>query len=201
MARGFTYAPINDPAVEEASSPGLPKERILELAESRNALVRAAVAGREDCPFGLMATLAHDFHADVRAALARNPRLLHSVLEYLARDKSVDVLLALTQNPATGLDILDPLVGHRKREVSRAAAAAIDAHHERAAGEDSHTPELRDKVFEEAAARRAAALAQASVEGALEGAIAAVAAAPPEPAPAPRVRTAPVRGFKPPVDA
>lgn len=198
MARGFNYAPINDPLVEEASAPGLAKERIVELADSRNALVRGAIAGREDCPFGLMASLAHDFTADVRAALARNPRLLHSVMEHLARDKSVDVLVALTQNPAVTADVLDGMVGHRKRDVAQAAAGALDAIRSRQSSEDAHTPELRDRVFEQAAARRAEALAAATAETAIEGAIAAVAADPP---PEPRVRTAPVRGFKPPVDA
>ncbi|MDN4478128.1 hypothetical protein QQX10_09595 [Demequina sp. SYSU T00039] len=201
MARGFNYAPINDPLVDEAASPGLAKDRILALADSRNALVRSTIAAREDCPFGLMASMAHDFSSDVRAALARNPRLLHSVMEHLSRDKSVDVLVALTENPSVTSEILDALVGHRKRDVQQAAASAMDALRTRQASEDAHTPELRDRVFEQAAARRAEALAAASTEGALEGAIAAVAADPPEAEPEVRVRTAPVRGFKPPIEA
>ena len=201
MARGFNYAPINDPLVDEAGGAELAGARMRELAESRNTMVRAAIAAREDCPFGLMASLAHDFHADVRQALARNPRLLHSVMEYLARDKSVEVLVALASNPAVTADVLDTLVGHRKRDVAAAAAVALEAMRTQKDSADSHTPELRDRVFDQAAARRAETLAAASVEGALEQAIADVAAAPPALAEPPRVRTAPVRGFLPPIDA
>jgi len=195
MARGFNYAPGASAEVEEASRDGLGKERLTELGGSRNPVVREAVAARPDCPLGMMVTLAHDHAAPVRAAIAGNPRVLRSVLEYLARDRQVDVLVAVAGNPGTPAEVLDALAGHRKREVSNAAVAALDARAVRVEGEQQRMPELRDRVFEESEARRAA-LADGEP-----------AAVPDEPAPAPAAelpvrptRTAPVRGFRPPVD-
>ena len=71
------------------------------------------------------------------------------------------------------------------------------------AAADAHTPELRDRVFDQAAARRAEALAAAAADSAIEQAIADVAASPPGSVPeaTARVRTAPVRGYLPPVEA
>lgn len=182
MARGFNYAPGASAEVEEAGTPGLDKDRIRELAYSRNVLVREAIARREDCPLGLMAQLVHDHDAKVRAALGANPRLLGSVVEHLARDRHVEVLLALCTNPATSGEVLEHLMVHKKADVRQAAAAALEARVPSAAGEDAHTPELRDRVFETAREVRTA-VPERQEEHVV------------------RVRTAPVRGFTPPVDA
>ncbi len=205
MARGFSYAPGASVEVDEASTPGLTKERIQELGGSRNALVREAVAAREDCPFGLMVTLAHDHVVPVRAAMAANPKVLHSILDYLSHDRQVAVLCAVAGNPSAGQDILEALAAHRKGEVRGAAAAALDARAARTEVAD-HTPELRDRVFEESQARREAMLAQAaesSLEAAADEAMEAAepAADAAEPLPSRPTRSAPVRGFRPPVDA
>ncbi|WP_062517600.1 hypothetical protein [Demequina gelatinilytica] len=187
MARGFNYAPGTSDEVEEAASADLSKERMQELGSSRNAVVRETLAGRPDCPFGLMVTLAHDSAAPVRCALAANPRVLHSLLENLARDKQESVLLAVARNPVTGAELLDALAGSRKESVRAAAVAALDARDRSGRADARDTPELRDRVFEESHARREAMLAAAMVPAE------PVTAAAPRP-----VRTAPVRGFLPP---
>ncbi|WP_062303322.1 hypothetical protein [Demequina subtropica] len=187
MARGFNYAPGTSEEVEEAAAPDLSKERVQELGGSRNAVVRETVAGRPDCPFGVMVALAHDSAAPVRAALAANPRVLHSLLESLARDRQESVLLAVARNPVATADMLDALAGSRKESVRAAAVAALDARDRAGGARARDTSELRDRVFEESQARREAMLASA------------VAPAEPVVAAAPRpVRTAPVRGFLPP---
>ncbi|WP_062293921.1 hypothetical protein [Demequina phytophila] len=206
MARGFSYAPGASADVDEAAAPELTKERVQELGASRNALVREVIARREDCPFGLMVTLAHDHAVPVRAAMAANPRILHSILDYLAHDRQPAVACAVAANPTVTQDILEVLASHRKSEVRAAAGAALDARALGAAAEDHHTPELRDRVFEESQARRAAMLADsaaASLEAAADEAMATVdpAVDQQEPLPARPTRTAPVRGFRPPVDA
>lgn len=209
MARGFNYAPGASAEVDEAAQPGLSKERLTALGGSRNAMVREAIARREDCPFGLMVTLAHDHAPAVRVAIAGNPRVLHSVLEYLSHDRHQEVQVAVVNNPATTPDILDALAASRKADVRVAAAAALE---ERAGGttaEDLHTPELRDRVFEQSQARRQAMLVASAEQPLAAAADAAMsAAAPPEapaepvdPLPARPTRSAPVRGFRPPVSS
>ncbi|SEJ16363.1 hypothetical protein [Demequina mangrovi] len=195
MARGFNYAPGASDEVQEASDEGLSKERMLELGGSRNAVVREAIAARPDCPFGLMVTLAHDSAPPVRAALAANPRVLQSLLEHLSRDRQETVLIAAAGNPTATSEILDALAGSRKAAVRDAAVAALDAQADRGGATGTAPELLRDQVFERSRERRDAMLAEraaaaaASEEGAEE-----------ESAPKP-VRTAPVRGFLPPVDA
>ena len=66
MARGFQLAPGTNAQVREAQNPGLTKSELLPLGASRSAAVRTVVAARDDCPLGLMVTLAHDYHVDVR---------------------------------------------------------------------------------------------------------------------------------------
>ena len=149
MARGFSYAPGASAEVQEALQPGLHKTHIMALGASKNHLVRAAVAGREDCPLGLMVTLAHDFHVDVRCAVARNPVAQRTVMAYLAADRHVEVLKALIENPSLPEEILEELAFHKKKEVRGAAAQRLDSElpgvvHE--AAEDEHTPELAEHV-------------------------------------------------------
>lgn len=149
MARGFSSAPGASAEWVEASASELEKSRMLVLGTSRNGLVRAAIAERKDCPFGLMVTLAHDYSVDVRSAVAANPRAQRSVLQYLAADRSLPVILALVENPALPQDVLEELAFHKKSEVRAAATrridtgmpGATDAH-----AEDEHTPEIADHV-------------------------------------------------------
>ncbi len=193
MARGFNYAPGASAEVAEAGQPELDKDRLRLLADSRNALVREAIAARADCPFGLMAQLVHDHDARVRAAVAGNPRALGSVVGHLARDRHVEVLVALCGNPSTPREVLEGFVMHRKSEVRAAASDALDARAAggAGAGEDLHTPELRDRVFEAAQERRAAPVSPIESPAPMPE---------PEPERVARVRTAPVRGFLPPVE-
>ena len=193
MARGFNYAPGASAEVDEATRPELTKDRVTALGASRNALVREAIARREDCPFGLMVTLAHDHATTVRAAIAANPRTLHSVLEYLSHDRHLEVVCAVAANPAVTADILEPLATHRKAPVREAAAAALDARAAQSRTEDSQTPELRDRVFAESQDRLAALLA---TPPAPEPAAEADDVPAPSPLPHRLTRTAPVRGFR-----
>lgn len=147
MARGFSSAPGASKELREAQEPELDRLRMLELGTARNTLVRACVAGRLDCPFGLMVTLAHDYSAEVRSAVAANPRAQSSVMQYLSADKSVPVVLALLTNPSVSQELLEELAFHKKSEVRAAASARLDRgapamSHE--AVEDEHTPELAE---------------------------------------------------------
>lgn len=149
MARGFSYAPGASAELEEAQQPGLHKTHIMALGASKNHLVRATVAGRDDCPLGLMVTLAHDYHLEVRCAVARNPIAQRTVMAYLAADRHVEVLKALIENPSLPEEILEELAFHKRKEVRAAAAARLDSEvpgvvHEEE--EDEHTPELAEHV-------------------------------------------------------
>ena len=149
MARGFNYAPGASAEVQVAQQPGLHKTHIAALGASRNNLVRAAIALRPDCPFGLMVTLAHDFSAEVRANVASNPSVQQTVMAYLATDRSVAVVTALISNPSLPAEILESLAFHRKREVRAAAAARLDGSLPIAVTmrrEDFHTPEVAEHV-------------------------------------------------------
>jgi hypothetical protein len=215
MARGFNYAPGASVEVQEAMTPGLDRARILELGGSRNAIVRATVASRLDCPLGLMVTLAHDFSADVRACVARNASAQRTVMAYLSADRSVDVVRALLENPNLAQEILEELAFHKKGEIRDAAIARLDAVKAgtSSVAEDHHTPELAEHV--------APIPQRMATDGPAPTSFSPVTAAQPEPAfpvaaptpvethipqifsphstadvPAP-TRTAPVRGFKP----
>jgi len=149
MARGFNYAPGASDEVAEARQPDVQRARLVVFAQSKNAVVRATIAGRDDCPLGLMVTLAHDGTPDVRAAVAGNPITHGTVMEFLATDRSVTVLLALVANPSLSSDLVSELALHKKADV-RAAVERRLASGMRALGdgarEDSHNPELAEHV-------------------------------------------------------
>ncbi|WP_152649753.1 hypothetical protein [Demequina oxidasica] len=148
MARGFSYAPGASPEVLEATSGQLTRERLLELGASSNKLVREAVAGRADCPLGMLVTLAHDHAAPVRVAVAANPIASRTVMAYLSADRSPDVLISLLTNPNLSPDLLEDLSLHRRSSVRSAAASRLNSpDHASAVVEDVHTPELRDRAF------------------------------------------------------
>ena len=150
MARGFNYAPGANPETIEATLPALDKRRLVELASSRNALVRAAIAARADCPLGLMVTLAHDYSVEVRAAVARNGVAQRTVMAYLSADRSVDVLTALLENASLPDELLEELAFHKKPAVRAVAAKRLDrglAAPQVSQDEDVHTPELAEHVI------------------------------------------------------
>lgn len=149
MARGFSYAPGASDEVLEARQPDVQRAQLITFAQSKNAVVRATVAGRNDCPLGLMVTLAHDGSPDVRAAVAGNPATHGTVMEFLASDRSVSVLLALVANPSLSSEIVARLAAHKKADVraavERRLASGVGTD-VGAAPEDSHNPELAEHV-------------------------------------------------------
>lgn len=196
MARGYMYAPGASAEVDSARREVLDKTQLVVLGQSKNEVVREIIAARTDCPLGIMVTLTHDRSTDVRAAVAGNPSVSRTVMEHLAEDKQVAVLEALVRNPALPGDMLDQLAFHRRSEVRDLVAERLDSGIPTASSaQDAATPELRDRVFDEQArAREADVLDIATGRHVTEQ-----RRQPDEGAPrAPRTRTAPVRGFKPP---
>ncbi len=70
--------------VVRALDPELTGSELLPLAVHRDASVRAAVAGRTDCPMGALVSLGHDSSLEVLSALLANPRTPSSVVRRLA---------------------------------------------------------------------------------------------------------------------
>ena len=76
--------------------------RAIEIACSRNAAVRVALAGSRAARIGVLILLSTDPHPAVRAAVAANPVLASSAstIRRLAHDPSLEVRDALQQNVA-----------------------------------------------------------------------------------------------------
>lgn len=191
MARGFNYAPGASEEVELAGAPGLSREQLAAMSQSRNALVRETLAARRDLALGQMVSFAHDRSVEVRTALASNPSAPVSVLDHLAGDKHLAVLEALLANPATPGEVVERLAFHRKAEIRLAAARRIDGGAETSPHQGtgvapgaqyaSSAPELRERAV-----------------GYGSGEVVDIATGLPlRPASAPQA-TAPVRGFRPP---
>ena len=150
MARGFNYAAGASAEVDEARQPGLHKTHLMALGSSKNNLVRTVIAGREDCPLGLMVTLAHDYSAEVRMAVAGNPSAPRTVMAYLSADRNTDVVKALVTNRSLSAEVLEELAFHKKSDVRAAAALRLDMGEPAipaALAEDNHTPELAEHVM------------------------------------------------------
>lgn len=105
-----------------AEGADLSRERMLELAHHRDSGVREALARREDCPFGVLASLAHDSKVAVRGAVACHPRAGVTLLEHLAGDRDAFVVKAVVRNPVTPAGLLASLSRHRREEVRHLAA-------------------------------------------------------------------------------
>ena len=192
MARGFSYAPGASPEVQEAMQPGLHRAHIQALGQSKNWMVREAIAARVDCPLGVMVGLAHDSHTEVRTAVAGNPSIARTVMEHLARDKHAEVVVALVHNPSVEMDIVEALAFHKKPEIRTAAGQRLDSGVTATAGyADSTVPELRERVEAFDASRVYDFATGRPVELHFEP----EPTAPPE-RPAPPTRTAPIRGFR-----
>ncbi len=127
MARGFNYAPGASPQIEQAAEPGLSAEQIRELAQSKNYLVREAVAQRDDCPLGVIFTLAQDDKPSVRALLAANPIIPGGIVGHLLHDTETEVLLALLANPSIERAAVEKLAFHANTKVREAAATVLAA--------------------------------------------------------------------------
>lgn len=204
MARGFSYAPGASPEVQEALQPDLHRAHIQQLSQSKNWMVRQAIASRTDCPLGVMVVLAHDGHTEVRVTLAANPTISRAVMEHLAQDKHAEVPISLTTNPNVEMDIVEKLAFHKRTEVRTAASARLDAGVKSAHEDDAATPELRERVepadenrvYDFATGRPISLHAQAAPPAPPAESVPSLAPNPdPAPAPVP-TRTAPVRGFR-----
>jgi hypothetical protein len=155
-------------------------------------MVREAIAGREDCPLGVMVGLAHDSHVEVRTAVAGNVSVARTVMEHLARDRSPEVVIALLGNPAVEMDIVEALAFHKRSDIRAAAGERLDSGVQPSrASADSSVPELRERVEAYDASRVYDFATGRPVELHFEP----EAAVPVERAPAP-TRTAPIRGFR-----
>jgi hypothetical protein len=133
----------------EAAMDGTPSVRLRELSVCKDPAVREAVARRRDCPFGALASLAHDRRDDVRVAVAANPSASRAILEHLLGDRHSSVLCALARNPGTPRDLLEALAVHRRPEVRRVAGRQLDELHEAIGAPTEATtplpPELRER--------------------------------------------------------
>ncbi|WP_084039361.1 hypothetical protein [Demequina sp. NBRC 110053] len=85
-------------------------ERAVQLAGSRNALVRATLAAAHETPIGVLIHLSTDDHTAVRAAVAGNAAVVTSVstVRRLAADSDRTVRDALRANPAVPSALLAP---------------------------------------------------------------------------------------------
>ena len=126
MARGFGSAPGADSDIALASDPDTSRDQLLELAHSRNPMVRIAVVGREDCSVGTLALLAQDRDADVRAAVATHARCPAASLSRLAQDRDEGVVIAVALSSATGEGLLTELAASRHSEAARIARDRLD---------------------------------------------------------------------------
>lgn len=127
MARGFNYAPGASPQISQAAEPDLSAEKIRELAQSKNYLVREAVAVRMDCPLGVIFTLAQDDRPSVRALLAANPSIPGGIVGHLLHDPEREVLLALLANPNIERAAVEKLAFHTDTKVRETAATILAA--------------------------------------------------------------------------
>ncbi len=142
---------VQDVAPDEDLTGEMAPERVVELAGSQDASVRAAIAQRHDCPLGVLTTLVHDSRAEVRAAVAAHPRLGGALTAVLEADKDSLVLHALLDNPVLDIGAIGRLSGHRNDAVRDKASRMLYAMQERANGtgfgaDASLPPELRDRV-------------------------------------------------------
>ena len=115
------------PEWHEARADATAPARLLRLAVHSDHWVREAVALREDCPLGVLITLAHDRALDVRVAVAANKRIGRAVAEHLITDRENSVLRALIHNERVPEDLIERLAFHKRDAIRLAAAKRIDA--------------------------------------------------------------------------
>lgn len=84
-----------------ALDPRTPKSELVNLAAHRAAEVKAAVAGRIDCPLAAMLSLVHEADARILEALVANPAAPRAVLEALAEHRRETVRALATRRLRT----------------------------------------------------------------------------------------------------
>ncbi|WP_084125685.1 hypothetical protein [Demequina sp. NBRC 110054] len=97
------------------------------LANSEEALVRAAVAEHPLTSILALLRLAEDEAISVRAAVARNRRedIPEDLHERLASDAHVEVRMALASNPTIPQRVLDRLARSRDKDVAQIARRRV----------------------------------------------------------------------------
>ena len=102
---------------------------LINLASSRDAIIRESVAARPDAPISALIVLAQDSKSKVRRALAANSAIarVESVQAMLVVDKDSGVALALATNPATPDAALRLLLNYGKKSVRNAAKERLSA--------------------------------------------------------------------------
>lgn len=95
----------------------------MNLAQSKDAKVRATVALRTDLPMGMMISLSNDAKSAVRAALASSAGVsrVATVISRLLEDKDSDVVSALASNPTVSTEIVQIIASDGPRGARKAA--------------------------------------------------------------------------------
>ncbi len=88
---GLPYARSTSDDVARAVDPAVTGNELLPYAVHRNAIVRAAVAARTDCPVGALISLGHDHDPSVLEAILRNVRTPSSVVRALADHRNFKI--------------------------------------------------------------------------------------------------------------
>jgi hypothetical protein len=83
----FTLSRAHADQLQRARDPLTPAADLVGLSLDRDPAVKAAVAGRSDCPLATLCNLAQEADARVLEAAASNPSLPLRILEQLADHK------------------------------------------------------------------------------------------------------------------
>jgi len=150
MVKGLGTGRSEPRELADAVRPDIHRMHIALLAQSRSGAVRAAIARRDDIPFGVQAALAHDDEPEVRGVIASNPRTAASVMHLLLEDSHHAVLFELARNPSCPRDVAVRLAAHRRADVRNAAIRRLETREAVDAtpvlDPDWRVPELRDRV-------------------------------------------------------
>lgn len=83
----ITFTPTKSEDLIRATDPHVTGAALVALAAHRDPAVKAAVAGREDCPLASMLSLAHETDPRILEALIANPSVPVRVLMQLSEHK------------------------------------------------------------------------------------------------------------------
>jgi len=100
---------------------------LIDLAQSKDAKVRATVALRADLPLGMMISLSNDPKSNVRAALASSSGVSRAatVVSRLLEDKDADVVAALAANPTVSVEIVRLIASDGPRAARKVATGRL----------------------------------------------------------------------------
>lgn len=109
-----------------AGQSSTPAEKLFELAEHRDDLIRKRVAENLHLPMAVQMLLITDTSVNVRLALSANPVVLIEVLEKLVKDDSDLVRLSLARNKNLPVAILINLTRDPQTHVIKRAQKTIE---------------------------------------------------------------------------